>query len=89
VTMVSRSSKCGCHLERRANAVGRRHDLAPGRPPPAGELDLEVRAGDAFDGLDHLAHGETAAIAELNVADPPPARRYLSASAVRARDSDT
>src|SRR6266849_9296181 len=52
-------------MQHGANAIRGRDDLRGIARAPAGELDLEVDAGHPLDALDHVAHGEAAAIAAI------------------------
>src|SRR5262245_57082007 len=52
-------------FEQRTSTIGSRHDLCRVSRPPAGERDLEVDARDKLYRLDHLAHGETAAVTAI------------------------
>src|SRR5262245_7226409 len=52
-------------LEQRTSTIGSRHNLCRVSRPPAGERDLEVDARDALYSLDHLQHGETAAVTAI------------------------
>src|SRR5262249_858953 len=49
-------------FEQRTSTIGSRHDLCRVSSPPAGGPDLEVDARDSLYRLDHLEHGETAAV---------------------------
>src|SRR4029079_18954698 len=51
--------------ERGTRALACRDDLRGIARPAAGELDHEIDAGDPFHGLDHVEHGETAAVATI------------------------
>ena len=52
-------------FERGPGTVGGRDDVGRIARPPASELDLEVDAGDALHGLDHIEHGKATAITAI------------------------
>ena len=51
--------------ERGRDAVACRDDLRRIARPAAGELDLEIDAGDALDRIDHLEHRKAVAVAAI------------------------
>src|SRR5262245_21209682 len=52
-------------FEQRTGTIRSRHDLCRVPGSPAGERDLEVDARDPLYRLDHLEHGETAAVTAI------------------------
>src|SRR5262249_23739734 len=73
-------------FEQRTGTVGSRHDLCRVPGPPADERNLEVDARDALYGLDHLEHGETAAVAAIERGGDATAPQIRQRIAMRAHE---
>src|SRR5262249_57678698 len=73
-------------FEQRTGTVGSRHDLCRVPDPPAGERHLEVDARDSLYRLDHLEHGETAAVTAIERGGDATAAQIRQRIAMRAHE---
>jgi len=73
-------------FEQRTGTVGSRHDLCRVPGSPAGERDLEVDARDSLYRLDHLEHGETAAVTAIERGGDATAAQIRQRIAMRAHE---
>src|SRR3954452_21369848 len=69
--------------ERGTRALACRDDLRGIARPAAGEFDREIHAGDPLYGLDHVEHGEAAAVAAIERARGAAAAQVSERGAMR------